>query len=167
MQNIADKVFTEKHCFILVISLATVLMMALAPSLYAQRASVSVSEVTGTFRHNFTGKFKGSSNEIKIASAGRGKLRIAMELMYPYMVGRDLSANTGELDGEAAITGDTAVYKSTEFGPCEITIKFTKPGVIDVQQSGSDADCGFGHNVVSSGRYTKVSGRKPNFSRDH
>ena len=41
---------------------------------YAQknRKSVSGAEVTGTFRMNFSGKFKGSYNEIKIQALGRG-----------------------------------------------------------------------------------------------
>jgi len=53
----------------------------------------------------------------------------------------DLIANTGTLDGEAAIKGDTAVYKSRKFGVCEITIKFVKPGTITVEQDGMDSDC--------------------------
>ena len=129
------------------------------------RKSVSGSEVTGTFSMGFTGKFKGNTNEIKILALGRGKLHIAMELTYPYYVGntKELSANLGSLDGEATIEGDTAVYESTEFGPCTITIKFLRPGTIKVTQDGTDADCGFGHNVTAGGTYKKVSSAKPKF----
>src|SRR5437016_10372360 len=99
------------------------------------RASVPASEVNGTFSHGFTAKYKGSSSEIKILALGRGRLRIAMELLYPYtMQNGDLMANTGTLDGEATIVGDTAVYKSSEFGACKITVKFVKLGAITVTQ---------------------------------
>jgi hypothetical protein len=114
---------------------------------------------------NFTGKFRGSSNEIKILALGGGRLRIAMELLYPYIVNGELSANLGELDGEATIKGDTAVYSSTEFGECTITIKFAKPSTIKVSQEGTDADCGFGHNVMADGTYRKVSSKKPKFEK--
>jgi hypothetical protein len=144
-------------------------MTFVATSAFAQksRSSVSAAEVTGTFRSYFGGKFKNEYDEIRIASAGRGKLHIAMDLLFPMMVHGELSANIGELDGEAAITGDTAVYESAEFGACKITIKFLRPGTIDVGQDGADGDCGFGHNVMASGTYRKVSSRKPSFERDH
>jgi hypothetical protein len=129
------------------------------------RKSVPAAEVNGTFRMNFTGRFKGSSNEIRIWALGRNKLRVAMDLLYPYELDSELSANLGELDGIAAITGDTAVYSSNEFGPCEITIKFLRPGTIKVTQNGTDADCGFGHNVTADGTYHKVSSKKPKFDR--
>ncbi|MEQ1604015.1 MAG: hypothetical protein ABL999_04030 [Pyrinomonadaceae bacterium] len=128
------------------------------------RASVPAAEVNGTFRMNFTGKYKGSSNEIKILALGGGKVRVAMELVYPYkMQNGELMANMGELDGEASISGDTAVYSATEFGKCTITIKFVTPGTIKVAQDGTDADCGFGHNVMATGTYKKVSSKKPTF----
>lgn len=131
------------------------------------RPSVPASEVNGTFRHGFTGKFKGSSSEIKIWALGRGKLKIAMDLIYPYTMGNgELSANLGQLDGEANIAGDAAVYRSTEFGTCKISIKFVRPGTIKVSQEGSDSDCGFGHNVSADGTYTRASVRKPNFKRE-
>ena len=147
-----------------VCSLIVVMMFSFAASAQTSRAAVSGAEVTGTFQKSFTGRFKGSSNEIKIAALGGGKIRLAMDLMYPYLLGDGArSANLGELDGEASISGDTAVYESTEFGRCRILIRFLRPGVIDVKQEGSDADCGFGHNVLATGTYRKVSSRKPKF----
>lgn len=152
---------------IIILVLCSVVFTGLAAqSLSAQtsRKRVSATEVNGTFRMNFKGKFRDSSNEIKILAKGGGKLRIAMELLYPYRLPTgELSANMGELDGEASIMGDTAVYESSEFGTCRITIKFVRPGTIKVTQQGSDADCGFGHNVMSGGTYTKFSSRKPKF----
>ena len=130
----------------------------------ASRKSVSAAEVNGTFKMSFSGKYRGLSNEIKILALGGGKLRVAMDLVYPYtMRNGEISVNMGTLDAEASISGDTSVYESSEFGPCRITIKFLRPGRIKVVQDGTDADCGFGHNVFSQGNYRKVSGKKPNF----
>jgi len=127
------------------------------------RPSVSTAEVTGTFRMNFTGKFKGSYDEIKIASIGRGKIRVFMDLLYPYKLpnGDDM-ANLGQLDDDFSIKGDTATY-TTPSGACTLTIRFLRPGTIKVEQKGDDADCGFGHNVMADGTYRKVSSRKPKF----
>jgi hypothetical protein len=128
------------------------------------RKSVSAAEVTGTFRREFNGKFRGSSSEIRIVSIGRGKLKVAFDLIYPYEIGDgELTANTGTADGEATIKGDAAVYSSNEFGPCRIIIKFIRPGQIKVTQEGTDVDCGFGHNVMADGVYRKVSSAKPKF----
>src|SRR4051794_36279254 len=95
------------------------------------RKSVSAAEVNGTFRSYFGGKFKGSYNEIKILALGKGKLKVSFELTYPHVDGTgELSANTGSAEGTAEISGDTAVYSSSELGECKITIKFVKPGTI-------------------------------------
>lgn len=137
---------------------------AMAAQAQTGRKAVSATEVNGTFRMSFKGKYRGNSNEIKILALGRGQLRIAMDLTYPYtMQNGEQMANVGKLDGEAAINGDTAIYSSREFGRCEITIKFVRPGTIKVSQDGSDAACGFGNNVTADGTYHKVSNTKPRF----
>lgn len=128
------------------------------------RPSVSAAEVNGTFRDYFGGKFKGSYNEIKILALGKGKLRVAFGLTYPFIDGTGaMSANVGEADGTATIEGDTAVFSPDENGQCKITIKFVKRGIIEVTQSGVDSECGFGFNVNSNGTYNKSSGAKPKF----
>lgn len=126
------------------------------------RASVSAAEVNGTFKMNFTGKFKTFSNEVKVLALGGGKIRFALDLIYPYsMQNGEPMVNMGGLDGEASITGDTAIYTS-EDGKCKITLLFVKAGTIKVTQDGGPAACGFGHNVMASGTYKKVSSKKPN-----
>jgi hypothetical protein len=131
-------------------------------SVFAQRKSVSGAEVTGTFRMNFTGKFKGNSNEIKIAALGDGKLGISMSLIYPYEYEKGkMTANTGEADGTATIKGDTAIFTPEGTDTCKITIKFVKAGIIKVTEDGGENGCGFGHNVYSDGTYKKITSRKP------
>jgi hypothetical protein len=128
------------------------------------RKSVSATEVNGTFRSYFSGKFKDSYNEVKILALGKRKLRVAFTLVYPYIeAAGEMSANTGEAEGTATIAGDTSIYSSDEFGQCRITIKFVKPGTIEITQNGTDAECGFGRNVNAGGTYKKSSSVKPKF----
>lgn len=156
----------SKRLFCLFFAAGCLMMFSTFAAAQKPRPSVPASEVNGTFRMNFTGKFKANSNDIKILALGGGKLHIAMDLVYPYKLRNgEMSANMGQLDGEASITGDTAIYESSEFGPCKITIKFVKPGTIRVSQEGADFDCGFGHNVMADGTYRKVSGKKPKFEQ--
>jgi len=144
---------------------ASLIFLAAAINAPAQdRKSVSAAEVNGTFRSAYGGKFKGNYSEIKILALGKGKLRVAFELTYPYIDGTGaMSANLGSADGTATVTGDTAIYSSDEYGQCPITIKFVKRGIIEVTQNGVDAECGFGHNVNAGGTYKKSSGAKPKF----
>jgi len=108
------------------------------------------------------GKFRSSSSSIKILALGNGRLRIAFDLIYPYIDGNgEMSANLGQMEGRAAIEGDTAVFKSDEFGRCRITLKFIRPGTLTVLQKGND--CGFGHNVTADGTFRRVSKLKPKF----
>ncbi len=83
-----------------------------------------------------------------------------MDLMYPKIVNGEMSPNLGTLDQTFGIKGDVASYTSDQ---CTITIKFVRPGTIKVTQSGDDAACGFGHNVMADGTYRKFSSRKPKF----
>ncbi len=154
-----------KRLSLLICILAFSLLFAAAGKTFAQtRKSVSAAEMNGTFRSFFGGKAKGSYDEVKILALGKGRLRISFELVYPYIDGTGgQSANMGEADGTATIEGDTAVYSSDEFGQCRITVKFVKPGEIKITQSGSDSECGFGHNVTADGTYKKTSSAKPKF----
>src|SRR4051812_30248086 len=54
--------------------------------IFAQRKAVSGTEVTGTFRSYYIGKFKGNYNEILIQALGGNKLKIEMGLTYPFVV---------------------------------------------------------------------------------
>jgi hypothetical protein len=137
--------------------------------IFAQRKAVSGAEVTGTFRSYFKGKFKGNYNEILIQALGGNKLKIEMELTYPFVVNGELSANVGSASGEAMINGDTAVFvpvysddAAADNKSCKIILKFSKPGTLIVMTP-HNMDCGFGHNVSADGAYKKSSSAKPKF----
>ncbi|WP_242604744.1 hypothetical protein [Legionella busanensis] len=119
------------------------------------RASVSKEEVDGTFVMPLSAPHQDVANTLTVQALGSGKLKISFNLIYPYEANGELQANTGELSGVANIKGDTAVYSSSEYGPCTITITFIKPGKLTVNQEGADFDCGFGHNVYANGTYFK------------
>ena len=64
--------------------------------------------------------------------------------------------------GEATIDRNVATFVPPDTQGCKITMTFL-PGKIEVTQDGSDADCGFGHNVNSTGTYRKIRSGKPKF----
>ena len=151
-----------------ILILALVLVSAVSETV-AQRKAVSGTEVTGTFRSYFKGKFRRSYNEILIQSLGRNKLKIEMGLVYPHEVNGEHMANVGTATGEAVITGDTAVfvpdYAKEQNEPCKITLRFTKPGTLIVSTE-NNLGCGFGFNVEADGTYRKTSSAKPKFTTE-
>ncbi len=125
------------------------------------RTAVTASEVNGTFIQDYGKKFEHICSSIKIKSTGPNKLHVSFDMVWPNIAPQgELMPNFGTAEGAATIVGDTAVYKSNEFGPCKITIKFVKPGVISVTQSGSDCDCGFGGHVYADGVFQKQGARR-------
>jgi hypothetical protein len=135
-----------------------------AGDVLGQRKAVSGKEVTGTFKYQFTGKYKGSWNEIQILALGNNKLRVGFSLVYPHTDGSGQpTANVGVALGEAEINGDEAVFTQSEYGTCEIRIKFVRPGVISVTQEQEGGGCGFGLNVSAAGTYKRSSPKKPTF----
>lgn len=128
------------------------------------RKSVTATEVNGTFRHQFGGKFRGNYNEIKILALGKGRLKMTLALTYPFIDGQgEQMANVGEDEGFAAIDADEAIFTSGNTPECKIKIKFVRPGQINVSHLTGLTDCGYGFNVSAEGLYTKVSRVKPRF----
>ena len=149
----------------LLVFTSLILLFSVIDANAQNRKSVSAAEANGTFRSFFDDKSKGNYNEIKILALGKGKLRVAFNLTYPFIntMGEQM-ANVGAADGTANIEGDTAVFSPDENGQCKITIKFVKRGTIEVTHSGEIGECGFGFNVSPDGTYKKTSRAKPKFS---
>lgn len=154
-----------KKTTLLIIVFAMIAAFADQATAQLSRKSVSGAEVTGTFKRNFSGKFRKMSNDIQIQALGGGQLRVVFDLVYPYSLQNgETSVNIGRIDSTIPIVGDTAIYRSTEYGDCTITLKFTKPGTVVVTQDGDSPECGFGHNVFAAGTYRKISSKKPIFT---
>lgn len=152
----------SERFFVWMFAVAVCLLFISAEGTSAQsRKAVSAAEVTGTFRSYYGVKLKRSYDEIKIQSIGRGKLKISFDLIYPHLDSAgEMMANVGSTEGEASISGDTAIFTDDSYGECKITIKFVKPGTIKASQDGG---CGFGANVTADGTYKKISSAKPKF----
>jgi hypothetical protein len=117
--------------------------------------------VTGA-QVNGTWQYRGSV--FHIWSLGQQKLKVEFLGTYEYKSPKGRMANTGLGSGTATIEGDTAIFKPTEVGEdedCKITMRFTRSRLI-VNQEGI---CGFGHNVVATGTYRRISRAKPKFDQ--
>jgi hypothetical protein len=64
----------------------------------------------------------------------------------------------GELTATAPLHDSRAEYSSREFtqNKCLISMHFSRDK-LDVEQNGSDVDCGFGHNVSANGTFERIS----------
>ena len=105
------------------------------------------------------GVYRFYESEFRILALGNHKLKVQFDGIY---MTASKSPNMGSAAGEAIIDGNVATFKPPDFEQCEITLVFL-PGRLKVMQSGSDADCGFGHNVNATGTYRKIRGGKPKF----
>ena len=65
----------------------------------------------------------------------------------------------GEIQSVVPMKKNFAIY---EKGKCKIVMEFLL-GKVNVLQTGSDADCGFGANVNAAGMYRKRNSRSPAF----
>ena len=133
--------------FVLVFSSFTVAQNQSPP----KQKVVTAAQANGVYRYY--------DNEFRILALGHNKLKVQFDGVYHTLA---KSANIGYASGEATIDGNIATFKPEGTETCEITLVFL-PGKLRVEQSGSDADCGFGHNVYSNGVYKKVRSGKPKF----
>lgn len=112
---------------------------------------VTASQVDGVYRYY--------QSEFRILALGHNKLKVQFDGVY-MTVSR--TPNLGTATGEAVIDGNVATFKPEDTQQCEITLVFL-PNKLKVVQEGSDFDCGFGHNVNSTGTYRKIKSGKPKF----
>lgn len=113
---------------------------------------VTAAQANGVYRYY--------DNEFRILASGHNKLKVQFDGVYRTI---SKSVNTGYAEGQATIEGNVATLVLSEFGPCKITMVFLSRGKLKVTQDGSDADCGFGHNVYTTGTYKKIRSGKPKF----
>jgi hypothetical protein len=97
------------------------------------------------------GNYRSDLNGLFVQVLDDHTLRVAMSL-------RDSRDHEGELDGRAVLRGSNAVYRSTEFGLCEIHFDLSQPDTITVRQTKDE--CGFGYGVVADGSYRRHVARK-------
>jgi hypothetical protein len=116
-----------------------------------QKQIVTADQANGVYRFY--------KSEFRILALGRNKLKVQFDGVYTTVA---KSTHVGYAMGEAIIDGNIATFKPPDTERCEITLVFL-PGKLKVIQDGSDADCGFGHNVNATGTYRKIRGGKPKF----
>jgi len=132
--------------------LAAFCLAAIAVTASAQTPKVvTAAQANGLYRYY--------QSEFRILALGHNKLKVQFDGVYPTLA---KSVNLGYAMGEATIEGNVATFIPPDTQGCKITMTFL-PGKIVVKQDGSDADCGFGHNVNATGTYRKIRGGKPRF----
>jgi hypothetical protein len=93
---------------------------------------------------------------------GNNRLKIQFDGVYTTLSG---NPNLGTALGEAHIDFDVATFVPPATHGCKITLRFLSNKLVVIQE-GSDADCGFGHNVTADGTYEKISSVKPKFDQN-
>lgn len=73
------------------------------------------------------------------------------------------SYNSGWIEGEFDLDGTSGVFRSTEYGDCEIAFEFTRSSV-RIAEGEDKGQCGFGYNVFADGTLRLKSRSKPTFS---
>lgn len=112
---------------------------------------VTAAQVNGVYRYY--------RSEFRILALGHNKLEVQFNGEYMTRAGYP---NIGEARGEAEIEGNVATFIPGETTGCKITMTFLR-NKMKVDQQGSDAACGFGHNVYATGTYRRVKSGKPKF----
>ena len=112
---------------------------------------VTAAQVNGVYRYY--------KSEFRVLARGHNKLKVQFDGIYMTLA---KSPNMGYAVGEATIEGNVATFIPPDTQGCKITMTFL-PGKLVVKQDGSDADCGFGHNVYATGTYRKIRSGKPKF----
>ena len=104
------------------------------------------------------GVYKSSGNDFRILALGHNKLQVQFNGEWMTRAGYP---NIGEAIGEATIDGNVATFVPGDTKNCKITMTFLPSNKMVVTQEGSDAECGFGHNVMATGNYRRVKAGKP------
>ena len=136
-----------KQTLLAALCLASVLITS-----QAQNSKVATAaQVNGVYRYY--------KSEFRVLALGHNKLKVQFDGIYMTLA---KSPNMGYAMGEATIEGHVATFIPPDTERCKITMTFL-PGKLVVKQDGSDADCGFGHNVNATGTFRKTRSGKPKF----
>lgn len=73
------------------------------------------------------------------------------------------SYNSGWLEGEIKLSGTAGVFRSNEYGACEIAFEFA-PAFVQLKEAPAQQECGFGFNVHADGKLRRKSAKPPKFS---
>ena len=136
---------------IVAVGLTTAAQNPQAPTPPQKHQVVTAAQANGIYRYY--------QSEFRILALGHNKLKVQFDGIYMTV---SKSPNMGYAMGEAIIDGNVATFKPPDTERCEITLVFL-PHKLKVMQDGSDADCGFGHNVYATGTYKKIRSGKPKF----
>ena len=98
---------------------------------------------------SFAGKYLGETGEITLTSQPNGKLHVQFALQAVGL------ANMGTGDGEAVVKNGASSFTLDGYPSCNMALKFSKNGQLDVTQSGMSQECGFGANVTADGSYAR------------
>ena len=104
------------------------------------------------------GVYKSDRNDFRVLALGHNKLQVQFNGEWMTRYGYP---NIGEAIGEATIDGNVATFVPGETKNCKITMTFRPPNKMVVTQEGTDAECGFGHNVMADGTYRRVKAGRP------
>ena len=115
-----------------------------------------IPDVTGAYSY-FYGN-DGGSGSLDVQQIGKNKVAIAF-----YCVRGTPSYNMATIDKTIIqLSGNQAIYSSTENGNCKFRITFLQNGA-NVEYIEESNDCGFGNNATVSGNYIKINSLKPKF----
>ena len=113
---------------------------------------------SGTWREP---RAKGPAGTLRTVDRGGGDVDFQLEVW-----GGPPANNSGGAEGRVSVKGGKGVFETSEFGGlCRIEFSFTEGEVVVRQTKGSWAECGFGHSVLASGTFKRVSTKVPTFVR--
>ncbi len=114
------------------------------------RRSVTPAQINGVY--------KSGRNDFRVLALGHNKLKVQFNGEWMTRYGYP---NIGEAIGEATIVGNVATFVPGDTKNCKITMTFLPPNKMIVAQEGTDAECGFGHNVMADGTYRRTKAGRP------
>ena len=126
------------------------LLGSLVTSGQSPRRVVTAAQINGVY--------KSDRNDFRVLALGHNKLQVQFNGEWMTRYGYP---NIGEAIGEATIDGNVVTFVPGETKNCKITMTFLPPNKMVVTQEGTDAECGFGHNVMADGKYRRVKAGRP------